>query len=52
MTLYVFSKVQDLAGGHHESGTGAEGCGGVGGIAFCGGDLSDGDVFVASKSVG
>jgi hypothetical protein len=39
------STVQDLAGGHHEARTGAEGCAGACGIALCGGYLSGGDVL-------
>jgi hypothetical protein len=49
--VYVFSTLRDLAGGHHESRTGAEGCDGVGGIAVFGWDLSIDDDFMATESV-
>jgi len=39
----VFSPLRDLAGGHHESRPGAEGCVGIGGIAVFGWRLSPDD---------
>jgi hypothetical protein len=47
--VYAFSKLRDLAGGHHESRTGAEGC--VGGIAFFGWRLTRDGFFMAREPV-
>ncbi len=47
--VYVFSTLRDLAGGHHESRTGAEDCVGVGGIALFGWHLPADDVFMKNE---
>jgi hypothetical protein len=45
--VYVFSTLRDLAGGHDDSRTGAEGCVGCGGIAVFGWRLSLDDICAA-----
>src|ERR1700674_782853 len=44
-----FSTLRDLAGGHDDSRTGAEGCLGVGGIAVFGWHLPADDVFMENE---
>jgi hypothetical protein len=45
--INVFYTLRDLAGGHHDSRTSAEGLTGIGGTALYGWDLSVDDFFLA-----